>query len=88
MHEFQGANHPIDDFDALITGGCGNGFRRRMMSRGVRVIETSEPDPEKAAKAVFSDTPLPEAKPHSRSSAEAKVQLRIQKTGVRGFQDA
>jgi len=88
MHEFQGANHPIDDFDALITGGCGNGFRRRMISRGVRVIETSETDPEKAAKAVFSDTPLPEAKPHSHSSAEAKVQLRIQKAGVRGFQDA
>ena len=41
-----------------------------------------------AAKAVFLDTPLPEAKPHSHSSAEAKVQLRIQKTGVRGFQDA
>ncbi len=65
MHAFRGTNHPIDEFDVLITGGCGNGFHRRMVSRGVRVIETSETDPEKAAKAVFSGSPLPEAKPHS-----------------------
>ena len=68
MHEFRGSDHPIDELDVLITGGCGNGFKRRMASRGVRVIETSETDPEKAAKAVYSDTPLPEAEPHAHKS--------------------
>jgi len=70
MHEFRGDRHPIDDFDVLITGGCGNGFQQRMASRGVRVVTTSETDPEKAVTAVFTGSPLPEAEPHSHKSAE------------------
>ena len=65
MHEFHGGAHPIDDLDVLITGGCGDGFRLRMASRGVRVVTTSETDPEKAVTAVLAGLPLPEAEPHS-----------------------
>jgi len=48
MHEFRGDRHPVDDLDVLITGGCGEGFIRRMSARDVRVIATGETDPSKA----------------------------------------
>jgi predicted Fe-Mo cluster-binding NifX family protein len=41
MHEFRDSHHPLDDMDALITGGCSAGFIRRMASRGVQVLATS-----------------------------------------------
>jgi predicted Fe-Mo cluster-binding NifX family protein len=68
MHEFRGGVHPTDDFDVLITGGCGDGFRMRMASRGIRVVTTSETNPERAVTAVLSGLPLPEAEPHSHES--------------------
>jgi len=60
MHEFRGDEHPVDQADVLITAGCGNGFRRRMASRGIRVITTSETDPLTAAQAVVAGMPLPQ----------------------------
>lgn len=64
MHEFRGDRHPIDELDVLITGGCGDGFVRRLASRGVKVVATSETDPQTAVSAVFSGVPLPPAQPH------------------------
>ena len=29
----------------LITGGAGDGFRRRMTQRGIELVVTGEPDP-------------------------------------------
>ncbi len=57
--------HPIDQVDVLITGGCGDGFFRRMDMRGVRVVATSETDPFRAVQAVLKGESLPEAEPHS-----------------------
>ena len=45
FHEFHGDKHPIDGIDALITGGAGEGFRRRMAQRGIELVVTGEPDP-------------------------------------------
>ena len=70
MHEFRGVEHPIDSLDVLVTGGCGDGFRRRMAARSIRVITTSETNPEKAVRAVLSGFSLPEAKSHSHDSVE------------------
>jgi len=70
MHEFRGTAHPVDDFDVLITGGCGDGFRLRMASRGIRVVTTSETDPETAVTAVLAGLPLPEAASHSHESQQ------------------
>ena len=51
--------HPIDDFDILITAGCGEGFQRKMENRGIKLIKTSEQDPLVAAKNVIDGKPLP-----------------------------
>ena len=73
MHEFRGTEHPIDLLDVLITGGCGDGFRRRMVSRGIKVIATSETDPVTAARSVLAGSPLPEPLPHSHGSGSGLV---------------
>ncbi|MCW8908514.1 MAG: nitrogen fixation protein [Sedimenticola sp.] len=65
MHEFRGDRHPVDALDVLITGGCGEGFMRRMASRGVRVLVTGESDPATAVACFLSGKPLPAAQPHS-----------------------
>lgn len=41
--------HPLSVFDGLVTGGCGEGFHRRMASMGVRLSVTDELDPARAA---------------------------------------
>ena len=64
MHEFQGMHHPIFDLDVLITGGCGEGFVRRLAQQGVQVIATGETDPLTAVKKVLQGTPLPPPVPH------------------------
>lgn len=46
--------HPIDDADILITGGCCEDFAHRMARRGVRVVATSERDPEVAVHAYLA----------------------------------
>ncbi len=65
LHEFRGLKHPIEDVDILITAGCGDGFLRKMKSRGVDVITTSEPDPLLATNLFAAGKPLPPAIPHS-----------------------
>jgi len=64
MHEFRGDRHPIDEFDILITAGCGDGFSRRMASRGVKVVTTSEVDPKVAVSLLLAGVSLPPAQPH------------------------
>lgn len=64
MHEFKGGPHPVDAFDVLITESCGDGFIRKMSSRGVTVLTTSETDPETAVKTYAAGQALPPAKPH------------------------
>ena len=64
MHEFKGGSHPIDAFDVLITGGCGDGFIRKMSMRGIKVVTTSETDPLKAVETYSLGKTLPPAKPH------------------------
>ena len=64
FHEFHGNGpHPIDEVDALITGGCGAGFANRLGARGVRVVATGESDPLTAAQALLDGRPLPPPEP-------------------------
>jgi len=65
IHSFTGDQHPIDRIDVMITGGCGDGFFRKMGMRGVQVIATSETDPAKAVQALIRGESLPAADPHS-----------------------
>jgi predicted Fe-Mo cluster-binding NifX family protein len=64
MHYFPGKHHPIDQVDILITGGCGEGFKRRMDMRGIKVIVTSETDIARAAEAAANGRPVASI-PHS-----------------------
>ena len=64
MHNFRGLEHPLDELDILITGGCGAGFINRMASKGIQVIATSETDPVIAATKVIAGEELPAAVPH------------------------
>ncbi len=64
MHEFRGTDHPIEQLDILITGSCGDGFKRRLASRNVRVITTGEQDPLKAVTQVLSGESLAPPLPH------------------------
>jgi len=64
MHEFRGDTHPVYELDALITGGCGAGFIRRLGAYGVKVIATAESDPLKAATDYLAGRPLPPPAPH------------------------
>jgi len=57
MHENGSAAHPIDDLDVLITASCGAGFERKMMSRNIKLVKTSETDPLVAVKAVVDCVP-------------------------------
>lgn len=60
FHEFDGAGeHPVDGSDVVITQSCGFGFTRRLASRGIQVVVTSESDPLKAARAILHGEPLP-----------------------------
>ncbi len=81
LHEFHGDNHPLFEFDVLITGGCGQGFRQRLASRGVRVVTTGETDPQRAAEAIAQGRELPPAPPHDHDhhhaqSTSLNIQLR------------
>ena len=53
------AAHPIDGLDVLITGSCGDGFLTKLAERGIKVILTSETDPQTAIAAVVSGASLP-----------------------------
>ena len=64
MHSFRGTQHPLDELDILITGGCGAGFINRMAMKGVQVIATSETEPQKAVAMLVRGEALPAAEPH------------------------
>ena len=71
LHEYHGDDHPLFALDVLVTGGCGDGFRRRMESAGVRVVTTAETDPSRAAQAVADGRQLPPAAPHDPDHGHA-----------------
>jgi predicted Fe-Mo cluster-binding NifX family protein len=54
-------SHPLYDMDVLITGGAGEGFKQRLAQRGVRVVTTSESDPETAVRAFLAGALKPPA---------------------------
>ena len=55
LHETGSAAHPIDDLDVLITAGCGEGFKRKMEQRNIRLVITSETEPLTAVLAVMDE---------------------------------
>ena len=60
MHNtLEASPHPLDEMDALITGSAGEGFVRKMASRGVRVYRTSASDPLLAAISLAAGEELP-----------------------------
>jgi len=57
MHEFHGPGpHPLDGVDAILTGGAGNGFVRRMAARNIEAVVTAETDPLTAVKRFVAGT--------------------------------
>ena len=59
--------HPLYGMDVLITGGAGEGFKRRLATRGVRVVATGETDPETAVKDFLAGT-VKAAEPHDHEA--------------------
>ena len=53
------AMHPLDSVQVLITGGCGEGFFRKMARRGVKVVVTEEEDPLTAVRQVIEQGESP-----------------------------
>ncbi|MCB1802863.1 MAG: nitrogen fixation protein [Gammaproteobacteria bacterium] len=64
IHAYHGEAHPVFGLDMVITGGCGEGYVRRLAAHGVQVVATSATDPVTAATAAFNGQPLPPAAPH------------------------
>ena len=63
--------HPLYDMDVLITGGAGEGFKRRLAFRGVQVVATGETDPELAVRGFLTGTLMaPEANHHDHAGDE------------------
>ena len=71
LHEFHGEQHPLFDLDVLITGGCGQGFRQRLLAQGVLVIVTGETDPIRAAEACVQGRELPPARHHQHQGHDS-----------------
>jgi len=59
FHEFAGGPHPVDGTDALLTGGAGEGFVRKMAERGIRVVVTGETDPLRAVNELLQGRVVP-----------------------------
>jgi predicted Fe-Mo cluster-binding NifX family protein len=66
IHGFDDSqSHPLYDVDVLITGGAGEGFKRRLAMRGVQVVATGETDPETAVRDFLAGVvKSPEAHDH------------------------
>jgi predicted Fe-Mo cluster-binding NifX family protein len=63
--------HPLYDVDVLITGGAGEGFKRRLAMRGVQVVATAETDPEVAVRDFLTGVmKAPEAHDHDGHGGE------------------
>lgn len=65
LHDYHGDDHPLYRVDVVVTGGCGDGFVKRLSAHAVRVVATSETDPQTAARAVAAGLTLPPAAPHA-----------------------
>ncbi len=66
LHEYRGPEpHPVESFDVLITGSCGQGFFGRMVAWNIQLEVTGETDPLKAVEAVVAGRPLPPPVPHA-----------------------
>lgn len=64
FHNFHGDGpHPVDGVDVMIVGSCGAGFEQRLARRGIRVVQTSEPDPAQAVRDFLAGTVKP-PEPH------------------------
>ncbi len=50
------ASHPLDGIDALITAGMGPGLVRRLASKGVQPLMTSETDPDLVVASFLNGT--------------------------------
>lgn len=65
MHGFDDRQaHPLDGMNVLITAGAGDGFIQRLARRGIRVVMTSEADPETAVHAFLAGC-LKAPRPHA-----------------------
>ncbi|WPL19106.1 Dinitrogenase iron-molybdenum cofactor [Thiorhodovibrio winogradskyi] len=66
LHDTQGPDHPLFErgLTHLLTGGAGERFIERMAARGIEVIQTSEPEIDKALNALAAGKTLPPAAPH------------------------
>ncbi len=62
------ALHPLDDINALISGGMGMGLRNRLRQKRILALATAETDPDRAVSAWLNGT-LTEIPPAERSHA-------------------
>lgn len=72
LHEYRGLDHPLFAMDAVITGGAGDGFVRRLGARGIEVVLTGETDPLQAVHdyvAGIVKAPLPHEHGHEHAHA-------------------
>jgi predicted Fe-Mo cluster-binding NifX family protein len=51
--------HPLDQVQVLISGGMGNGMRRRLVNRGIEAEITNSTDPDAAVNAWLNGRPEP-----------------------------
>ena len=57
--------HPLFDVDYIITAGAGTGFVNRLATQSVKVLITSETDPEEAVRLLINNKlPLQSAHNH------------------------
>jgi predicted Fe-Mo cluster-binding NifX family protein len=56
LHEYHGDEHPVYEADWLITGGCGEGFKRRMANHSVRVRVTDTTSIDDALTELLTNT--------------------------------
>ena len=69
MHETAvGAPHPLDGVDVLISGGMGDGMRRKLQGRGIQAVTTSCADPDAAVQGWISGTLPPVAQTNDASA--------------------
>lgn len=77
LHEYRGLDHPLFAMDAVITGGAGDGFVRRLGARGIEVVLTGETDPLQAVHdyvAGIVKPPLPHEHGHGHEHGHAHAQ--------------
>lgn len=63
-HSAHDQPHPLDQVDWLVSGGMGDGLRRRLAQRGVQTRLTTERDPLQAVRRLLQGDLPDEAVPH------------------------